>query len=79
MALEMFYECAIRSSSSSVSSVGLCSILLTDDLYMTDLTDDIELCGDFLVWLTKKRDDRFWLSGLFFSATCDADELLESA
>ncbi|MCJ1471110.1 hypothetical protein MMC07_009758 [Pseudocyphellaria aurata] len=41
-----------------------------------NLTDDAGLCGGFLVWLTKTREDRLWLSGRFLSATWDADELL---
>lgn len=42
-----------------------------------DLTDDAELCGGFLVWLTKTFDDRSWLSDRFLSATWDVDELVE--
>jgi len=40
------------------------------------LTDDAILCGAFLVWLTKTRDDRLWLSGRYLSATWDIDELV---
>ncbi|KAI9787988.1 MAG: putative secondary metabolism biosynthetic enzyme [Peltula sp. TS41687] len=40
------------------------------------LTDAPDLCGGFLVWLTKTREDRLWMGGRFLSATWDADELL---
>lgn len=40
---------------------------------MTDLTDDIGLCGGFLTWLTKEKRD--WLGGRFLSANWDVDEL----
>ena len=52
------------------------SLLLTNCLCSTDLTDDPGLCGGFLIWLTSTRKDRLWLSGRFLSATWDADELL---
>ena len=51
-------------------------LFLTNCFGSMDLTDDPGLCGGFLVWLTKTREDRLWLSGRFLSATWDADELL---
>ena len=49
---------------------------MADYLYAIDLIDDPGLCGGFLVWLTKTKENRLWLSGRFLSATWDADELL---
>lgn len=37
------------------------------------MTDTPELCGGFLVWLTKEK--RTWLSGRYLSVTWDVDEL----
>ena len=37
------------------------------------LIDTPELCGGFLVWITKGQ--RSWLSGRYLSATWDVDEL----
>jgi hypothetical protein len=45
-------------------------------LIITDLTDDVGLCGAFCVWLSKEK--RMWLNGRLVSATWDVDELLES-
>jgi hypothetical protein len=49
---------------------------LGDVLIITDLTDDVGLCGAFCVWLSKEK--RMWLNGRLVSATWDVDELLES-
>ncbi|KAI0113593.1 hypothetical protein GGR51DRAFT_506030 [Nemania sp. FL0031] len=38
------------------------------------LPDDVDLCGDFIVWLVKVR--RMWLSGRYLSSNWDVDELL---
>ena len=38
-----------------------------------DLTDTPELCGGFVVWLTKGQ--RTWLNGRYVSADWDVDEL----
>jgi len=40
----------------------------------TVLTDDVGLCGAFLVWLSRER--RTWLNGRLLSAKWDVDELL---
>jgi len=37
------------------------------------LIDDIDLCGGFLVWLTKTRRD--WLTGRYLMSNYDVDEL----
>lgn len=37
------------------------------------LVDKAELCGDSLVWLTKKR--RVWMGGRYISVNWDMDEL----
>ena len=39
------------------------------------LTDGVELCGAFCVWLTKDAKDKLWLSGRWVSATWDTEEL----
>lgn len=39
------------------------------------LTDSVELCGAFCVWLTKDAREKLWLSGRFVSATWDTEEL----
>ena len=41
------------------------------------LTDPPELCGGFLVWLTRDPhgEDKMWMSGRFLSASWDPDEL----
>ena len=44
-------------------------------LTITDLTDDVGLCGAFCVWLSKEK--RMWLNGRLLSATWDVDELFE--
>jgi hypothetical protein len=49
---------------------------LDEGLTITDLTDDVGLCGAFCVWLSKEK--RMWLNGRLVSATWDVDELLES-
>jgi hypothetical protein len=49
---------------------------LDEVLTITDLTDDVGLCGAFCVWLSKEK--RMWLNGRLVSATWDVDELLES-
>ncbi|KAI1127805.1 hypothetical protein F5Y10DRAFT_292626 [Nemania abortiva] len=38
------------------------------------LPDDVNLCGDFVVWLLKER--RMWLSGRYISSNWDVDELV---
>ncbi|OJD30367.1 short-chain dehydrogenases protein [Diplodia corticola] len=40
------------------------------------LVDDPELCGHFLVWLTREPGRFRWLNGRLVSATWDPDELL---
>lgn len=40
-----------------------------------DLTDDVDLCGAFCVWLSHEK--KMWLNGRLISATWDADELSE--
>jgi hypothetical protein len=42
---------------------------------LLDLTDDVELCGAFCVWLSCEK--RMWLNGRLLSAKWDVDELLE--
>lgn len=49
---------------------------MDEGLTITDLTDDVGLCGAFCVWLSKEK--RMWLNGRLVSATWDVDELLES-
>lgn len=44
-------------------------------LTITDLTDDIGLCGAFCVWLSQEK--RMWLNGRLLGATWDVDELVE--
>ena len=44
-------------------------------MILIDLTDDVGLCGAFLVWLCGER--RMWLGGRLVSATWDVGELLE--
>ena len=39
------------------------------------LTDGVELCGAFCVWLTKDAREKLWLSGRWVSATWDTEEL----
>ena len=39
------------------------------------LTDGVELCGAFCVWLTKDAKEKLWLSGRWVSATWDTEEL----
>ncbi|KAJ4299996.1 hypothetical protein N0V90_005244 [Kalmusia sp. IMI 367209] len=41
------------------------------------LVDDPELCGAFLVWLTRQSHELKWLNGRLLSANWDPDELLE--
>jgi hypothetical protein len=45
------------------------------ELTLLDLTDHVDLCGAFCVWLTRER--RAWLSGRLLCATWDVDELVE--
>ena len=40
------------------------------------LTDSVELCGAFSVWLTKNRKEIGWLSGRYISTKWDVKELL---
>ncbi|MCJ1296594.1 hypothetical protein MMC34_008160 [Xylographa carneopallida] len=49
--------------------------LSAPEIFHPYLTDDIGLCGGFLVWLTSRASDRLWLSGRFISATWDIEEL----
>ena len=44
---------------------------------MIDLVDDPELCGSFLVWLTKEPGVMNWLNGRLISANWDPEELLK--
>lgn len=41
---------------------------------IVDLTDDVNLCGAFCVWLSQER--RMWLNGRLLSAKWDVDELM---
>ncbi|KAI4135098.1 MAG: hypothetical protein LQ341_005930, partial [Variospora aurantia] len=41
------------------------------------LTDSVDLCGAFCVWLTRDSSSMAWLSGRYLSAKWDVDELLE--
>ncbi|OAP65259.1 hypothetical protein AYL99_01231 [Fonsecaea erecta] len=43
------------------------------DAWDTLLTEDIDLCGGWLTWLTRER--REWLSGRYLAVTWDVDEL----
>ena len=38
------------------------------------MTDDVGLCGAFLVWMNQEK--RSWMNGRLVSATWDVDELL---
>ena len=42
-----------------------------------DLTDSVDLCGAYCVWLTKDVNATSWLSGRFISAIWDAEQLIE--
>lgn len=42
------------------------------------LVDDPELCGHFLVWLTREPGSFNWLNGRLVSANWDPDELVEA-
>ena len=44
-----------------------------DDIWEKGLTDDVDLCGGFLTWLTRER--REWLSGRYVSVNWDTAEL----
>ncbi|KAL1644978.1 hypothetical protein SLS58_004049 [Diplodia intermedia] len=46
------------------------------EAFMKYLVDDPELCGHFLVWLTRVPGRFQWLNGRLVSATWDPDELL---
>ena len=48
----------------------------TPEVFLPYLTDDVELCGGFVVWLTKKVEEMSWLGGRFVSATWDVRELV---
>ncbi|PVI02776.1 NAD(P)-binding protein [Periconia macrospinosa] len=43
------------------------------DVFRPYLTDDVELCGAFCVWMS--REKRAWLNGRLLSAKWDVDEL----
>ena len=45
------------------------------EVFVPYLTDSPELCGAFIVWLTKPGTNTQWLSGRLLSAKWDADEL----
>lgn len=45
------------------------------EVFVPYLIDSPELCGSFMVWLTRGGIDRQWLSGRLLSARWDADEL----
>ncbi|KAF2680182.1 NAD(P)-binding protein [Lentithecium fluviatile CBS 122367] len=47
----------------------------TPDSFRKYLTDDVGLCGAFLIWLCRER--RTWLNGRLLSANWDIDELME--
>ena len=42
-----------------------------------DLTDSVDLCGGYCVWLTAQAEKKLWLTGRFIAATWDADQLVE--
>ncbi|CAI6333680.1 unnamed protein product [Periconia digitata] len=44
------------------------------DVFRPYLTDDVELCGAFCVWIS--REKRAWLNGRLLSAKWDVDELV---
>ena len=44
---------------------------------LLDLTDSVDLCGAYCVWLTKDVNAVSWLSGRFISASWDAEQLVE--
>jgi NAD(P)-dependent dehydrogenase (short-subunit alcohol dehydrogenase family) len=48
----------------------------TPEEFLPYLTDDVDLCGGFLVWLTRSTKKMQWLNGRFVSATWDVEELL---
>lgn len=43
------------------------------DVWEKGLTDDVNLCGGFLTWLT--NEPRRWLNGRYISVNWDVDEL----
>ena len=43
---------------------------------MSDLTDEVDLCGAVCVWLSKQLKDISWLSGRLICATWDMEELM---
>ncbi|EKG11411.1 Short-chain dehydrogenase/reductase SDR [Macrophomina phaseolina MS6] len=47
------------------------------EAFKKNLVDDPELCGHFLVWLTREPGRFQWLNGRLLSANWDPDELLE--
>lgn len=44
-------------------------------IFILDLTDDVELCGSYCVWLSKNASSLRWLSGRFLNAKWDVEEL----
>lgn len=44
---------------------------------LLDLTDSVDLCGAYCVWLTKDVNATSWLSGRFISAIWDVEQLVE--
>lgn len=48
----------------------------TPEEFLPFLTDEVDLCGGFVVWLTKDTSETQWLNGRFVSATWDVEELL---
>jgi NAD(P)-dependent dehydrogenase (short-subunit alcohol dehydrogenase family) len=48
----------------------------TPEEFLPYLTDDVDLCGGFVVWLTKNTQESHWLNSRFVSATWDVGELL---
>ena len=49
-----------------------------DELTKTkDLTDSVDLCSAFIVWLTKDIKDKAWLNSRWLAVTWDVDQLEE--
>ena len=48
----------------------------TPATFMPYLTDEVDLCGAFCVWVSSQMKELHWLNGRLVSATWDVDELL---
>lgn len=47
----------------------------TPEAFLPYLTDEVDLCGAFCVWIAKQASELLWLNGRLISATWDVDEL----